>query len=1127
MHVHRSNRTEALVDVLGAVVARPVGGPAEPECIVVQGKGMERWLSMRLAQRFGVWANPRFPFPRKLIEDAIAAVLGPEGAPSACFEPEILMWAITALLPLHAGRPEFAPIRTYLTNDERGIKRIALAQRIADTFDQYVVYRPQMVIEWERGAGTDWQAVLWRALVARHGSTHIAARAAAFLRVAPTTAPNGFPRRVCVFGISTLPPLYVQLLAALSAQVEIHLFLLSPSREYWADIQSQREAIRAQARSGTSADTLHFVEGHPLLASLGRLGRDFQQVLEATGDYQETEADLYLDPGTGGMLATLQSDILRLVHRGRGDNQAALPLRRNDDSISVHACHSPMREVEALHDQLLAAFDADDTLEPRDVVVMSPAIDAYAPLIEAVFGGAPDPRVPYRIADRGVRATEEVADAFATLLTVLRGRMTATDVLDLLGMEAIRARFGIVGEDLDVLRTWITESGIRWGVDDADRAAADQPRRRENTWRFGLDRLLLGHAMGGDNRDLFHEVLPYEDIEGTAAELLGRLTDFCEALFTLRAELEGPHPLTSWRDALSSALERMVATTRQTADQHQRIRGALADLAARAERAGFGEAIDIDALRAQLELAMQRSASAHGFLAGGVTFCALVPMRTIPFRIVCLLGMNDDLFPRTQRPFGFDLMAQHPRPGDRSPREDDRYLFLEALSSARQRLIITYVGQSIRDNTEIPPSVVVSELLDALDDSFRIPGSGDTPRPSVATGAAEPGETLPLPFSPRAQGARHAASQPVREHVVVRHPLQPFSPRYFQPDSRLFSYASSYCDGAQTLVQPRRTPAPFLATPLPPPGEGAQTVELDNLVRFFEHPSRAFLQRRLQLYLGGDTPIVEDREPMEVDQLGAWEIGHDLLERCVRGEDLGTAFAAVRASGVLPVGVPGECVYADLRPPVELIGRRARELMTGGHCAPVEVHVQCGDFRITGVLHDLWPAGLIRHQFSRLGGRHELGVWIRHLVLNLLAPSTCKRTSYIVGRAANDDPAVVVRFGPVSDPAATLRELLHLYWIGQTYPLPLFPRTSRLYVEELLSGRPGDREALAIAAARRAYAAKPHTPVPADEEDVYVQQLFCGSDPFAATAGRSPASSFTAVARAVFAPLLAHREVIE
>ena len=1097
MHVHRSNRTERLVDVLADIVARPAGDAAAPECIVVQGKGMERWLSMQLAQRFGVWANPDFPFPRKLIERACVAVLGPAGAPSACFEPETLMWAIADLLPAYLARPAFAPLRTYLADDERGTKRIALAQRIADTFDQYVVYRPQMVLGWERGEGTDWQAVLWRALVARHDATHIAARAMAFLGAAPTAALTGFPARVSLFGISTLPPLYLQLLAALSARVELHLFVLSPSREYWADIRSQRDIIRALARREASADALHVIEGHPLLASLGRLGRDFQQVLEATGDYEETEVDLYHDPGTNSMLATLQSDILRLVHRGRDGDNPALSPRPDDDSISVHACHSPMREVEVLHDQLLALFDTDRTLEPRDVVVMSPAIDTYAPLIDAVFGGAVDqPRIPYRIADRSVRATEEVVDAFATLLTLLRGRMTATDVLDLLGIDAVRARFGITAEDLDVVRTWITQSGIRWGVDDAHREATEQPRMIENTWRFGLDRLLLGYAMTGEERTLFRNVLPYDDVEGTAAELLGCLVDFCEELFALRADLEQPRPLAAWRDALGGALDRMVASTHQTADQHQRLRAALDDLAARAEQAGFAAAVDLDVLRAQLDVAMQRSISSHGFLAGGVTFCALVPMRTIPFRVVCLLGMNDDAFPRAQRPFGFDLIAQRPLPGDRSPREDDRYLFLEALLSARQRLIITAVGQSIRDNTEIPPSVVVSELLDTLDESFR-------------------SDTAPL-----------------RAGLVVPHPLQPFSPRYFRKngDRRLFSYAAGYCDGARTLAQPRCVVLPFLTTPLPLPSDVAPAVMLDDLVRFFEHPSRAFLQRRVQLHLGADAPIVEDREPMELDNLAVWAVGHRLLERAVKGDDLAAAFAAVRARGALPLGVPGQCVYADLQPQVARIGRSAVELMKGGRCPPVEVDAPLGGNRITGFLRDVWRVGQVRYQFSRLGGRHELGVWVRHLVLNWLTPSSCSRDSFLVGRAATDEPAIVVHFRPVIDPAAILEELLHLYWLGQTLPLPLFPRASRAYAAALRSDADGGSQR-ARAAAHAAFEPKKHSPVPGDGEDVYVRQLFGNGDPIDAAFryfmdDSIEYPSFATVACTVFDPLLAHREVI-
>jgi len=256
-----------------------------------------------------------------------------------------------------------------------------------------------------------------------------------------------------------------------------------------------------------------------------------------------------------------------------------------------------------------------------------------------------------------------------------------------------------------------------------------------------------------------------------------------------------------------------------------------------------------------------------------------------------------------------------------------------------------------------------------------------------------------------------------------------------------------------------------------------------------------------------------------------------LLERSVRGDDLGTAFAAMRASGTLPLGIAGECVYADLRPDVDLIGGRARDLMTGEHCAPVEVDVRVGDCRILGTLRNLWRTGQVRYQFSRLGGRHELGIWIRHLVLNLIAPPSCAADSFVVGRAAGADPTVVVRFRPVTDSAALLQELIDLYRVGQMRPLPLFPRTSRAYAEALRSSDSNDAGRRALAVARTAFEPKKHSPVPSEGEDVYVHQLFGERDPldpafrcFADEVSLEP--SFAAVACTVFDPLLAHRGVI-
>ncbi len=1111
MFVHRSNRAEALVEVLADVVARPLANPWASECIAVQGRGMERWLSMQLARRLGVWANPSFPFPRHLVRRALRAVLDIDEDAGAGFEPDVLLWSVADLLAAHRERPEFAPINNYLAGDQRGLRRVQLAERIARTFDQYVVYRPRLVLDWESGRETHWQAVLWRALVARHGSNHVAALARSFLQALGRSdvALGDFPARVSLFGISTLPPLYLEMLAALAAHVELHLFLLSPSAEYWAEIRSRREILRRHLRrDSTVADldaTLRLEEANPLLASLGRLGRDFQQVIEGTADYQEPDDDLYLDPGTEDMLATLQADVLSLRHRRPGNSDApALPLAPGDDSIAIHACHSPMREVEVLRDQLLARFDTDPTLEPRHVVVMCPAIDAYAPFVDAVFGaGDHAAPIPYRIADRAVRATDDVVAAFLALLAVLRSRMTASEVLDLLALDPIRERFGFVAEDLDLVRGWVKDSGIRWGIDAAHRQAAEQPALAGNTWRFGLDRLLLGYAMPGEGRRLYRGVLPYDDVEGTTAEVLGRLVELCETLFAFQGALQTPRPLDVWRDDLGRLLQSMVASSNQTAHQHRQIHTALAALAENARAGGFTEAVDLDTVQMQLAAALEQSAPGRGFLSGGVTFCALVPMRSIPFRVVCLLGMNDADFPRTRRPPGFDLMAQKPMPGDRSSRDDDRYLFLEALLSARERLIVTYVGQSIRDNSEIPPSVAVSELLDVVEESFHL----SSPEPATAT---------------------------VRSRLVLHHPLQPFSPRYFGTgeDPRLFSYARNDCDGARALVG-ARAPAPaFLAAPLAPDPSAKREVALAALTRFFENPTRAFLQSRLALYLGTDVDTIDDREPLQLDGLEQWKLGTALLERAVHGESPGEALPELAASGALPPGTLGRCTFDALVPEVDALANAARARIRGGELAPLTVDAELEGTRITGALRHLWPAGQVQYQYSKLGRRHELGVWIRHLVVNWRRPAGYSRDSFLIGRSQQkEDGPVAIRFRPVDDAGPILAALLRLYWQGQDAPLLLFEHASRAYAETL---RAKKDEHAARHKARQQFLGGDYAW--GDIRDDYVRQVFGSADPVDPTfrfdvpsagaddtdEGRLP--GFAEIAVTVFTPLLEHRE---
>ena len=1085
LHVHRSNRAEVLVDSLTALVRQPLADPLAPEHVVVQGEGMERWLSMQLAERLGVWANPSFPFPRHFLAKVFLEVLGEAGTLDPVYEPETMLWSLADLLGRCESEPGFEQVQNFLAGEDRERKHLQLAERLARAFDEYVAYRPRMILDWE-GEQPHWQAVLWRRLVERHGRRHLAAVAADFAAALASgrTAAAGLSPRVSVFGVSTLAPLYLELFQVLARVSDVHFFLLAPSSEYWATIQSPSETRRAIERHGGAPEDAHADVGHPLLASLGRLGRDFLDRIVEAGDRED---DVFVEPGDRCVLHVLQSDLLHLRARGVsgtpefGDEPAAdpLPLDAGDRSIQVHSCHGAMREIEVLHDRLLDLFERHPTLEPREVVVLAPAIGTYAPYIDAVFGSRREPRVPYRIADRGARSTGDLVDAFLTTLEVLRGRLPAPAVLDLLGFAGIRARFQFDEDDVDRIHDWVAEAGIRWGADAAHREAEGQPTLNANTWRFGLDRLLLGYAIAGDGRTVFGEVLPCDGVEGSETAVLGRFADFCETLTSARTRVGQPRRVDEWEDLLIELLEGLIARDDETLHEHQRIRDAISAVAARAGAVGFEGAVDLASVGEQVEGELERGRSVHGFLGGGVTFCELVPMRSIPFRVVCLIGMNDCDFPRIRQRPGFDLIGAEPRPGDRSPRDDDRYLFLEAVLSARDHLVITYTGQSILDNTPIQPSVVVSELLDTLDRGFR-----------------------------RDDGRR------VSEQVVVRHPLQPFSPENFgaRGDARLFSYVESYCDGARALCATgERVPA-FVGERLRPP-ETAAAIDIDALARFFSNPARAFVQERLSLFLGGDVLELEDREPTELDHLEEWKIGDDLLRRRLRGDALEATLVPIRASGVLPPGAPGDVRHVDLSDKVEAIVRRGAP-PRAGELGLVEIDLP--ELDIAGAIRGVEADGWVRHTYSKLSTKYEVEHWIRHLALNAQGH---RLASTLAGRDG------AVRFSPREDAAALLRDLVALYRAGLVAPLPFFPEASHEFVQRTEDGCPIDE---AVLRARGIFVRDSYSGRPSESADVYAAQVYRGTDPISQRPGSAGSElSFTEVARRVLAPFRQAREPLK
>ena len=985
LRVYHSNRLDVLEALMEFIVERErLDDPFEPEMILVQSTGMAQWLQMTLSQKFGIAANIDFPLPASFIWDMFVRVL-PEIPKESAFNKQSMSWKLMTLLPQLLEREDFTLLRHYLTDDSDKRKLFQLSSKAADLFDQYLVYRPDWLAQWETGHLVEglgeaqaWQAPLWKALVEytdelgqpRWHRANLYQRFIETLESA-TTCPPGLPSRVFICGISALPPVYLQALQALGKHIEIHLLFTNPCRYYWGDIKDpaylaklltrqRRHSFEDRElplfRDSENAGQLFNSDGeqdvgNPLLASWGKLGRDYIYLLSDLESSQELDA--FVDVTPDNLLHNIQSDILELENRAvagvnieefsRSDNKR--PLDPLDSSITFHVCHSPQREVEVLHDRLLAMLEEDPTLTPRDIIVMVADIDSYSPFIQAVFGSAPADRyLPYAISDRRARQSHPVLEAFISLLSLPDSRFVSEDVLALLDVPVLAARFDITEEGLRYLRQWVNESGIRWGIDDDNVRELELPTTGQHTWRFGLTRMLLGYAMESAQGE-WQSVLPYDESSGLIAELVGHLASLLMQLNIWRRGLAQERPLEEWLPVCRDMLNAFFLPDAETEAAMTLIEQQWQAIISEGLGAQYGDAVPLSLLRDELALRLDQERISQRFLAGPVNICTLMPMRSIPFKVVCLLGMNDGVYPRQLAPLGFDLMSQKPKRGDRSRRDDDRYLFLEALISAQQKLYISYIGRSIQDNSERFPSVLVQELIDYIGQSHYLPGD----------------EALNCDESE----AR------VKAHLTCHHTRMPFDPQNYQPGN-LQSYAREWLPAAS---QAGKAHSEFVQ---PLPFTLPETVPLETLQRFWAHPVRAFFQMRLQVNFRTEDSEIPDTEPFILEGLSRYQINQQLLNVLVEQDDAERLFRRFRAAGDLPYGAFGEIFWETQCQEMQQLADRVIACRQPGQS--MEIDLACNGVQITGWLPQVQPDGLLRWRPSLLSVAQGMQLWLEHLV---------------------------------------------------------------------------------------------------------------------------------------------------
>ncbi len=1110
LSVHRAERADRLAEGLAETLAAPLEDPFVPDVVAVPTRGIERWLAQRLSTRLGtssgaadgVCANVEFPFPGRVIQGALAEATGLDPADDPWL-PERSVWPLLEVVDDCLSEPWLAALARHLEGARGGIdeppRRFGVVRHIADLFDRYGVHRPDMLRDWAAGRdGTagGWQPELWRRLRARIGTPSPAERLEwACQRIRREAAVLSLPPRLALFGLTRMPRSYLEVLAAIATGREVHLFVLHPSPSLWSAVAG--ELAQGPAISSRRHDRTARLPVNRLLASWGRDVRELQLVLARTGESTDQHHELRSENAPRTLLAAVQRDI-RTDRQPPGaplstEADSRPPLDPDDRSIQIHACHGRARQVEVLRDAVLHLLADDPTLEPRDVIVMCPDIETFAPLIQATFGsgsapadpggdaGGDDPteRLPdlrVRLADRALRQTNPVLGVVSQVLALADERATASQLLDLAAREPVRRRFGFDDDDLSRMQDWVAASGIRWGFDAPHREPFKLGTVSANTWRRGLDRMLVGVAMSEEERPVIGGVLALDDVESGAIDLAGRFAEFVDRVHAAVDALAHPQSVGEWTRAIADVADALTATGDRHSWQRRELQRLLDDVVTESV-AGGGEreaTLELADVRALLADRLRGRPTRANFRTGHLTVCTLVPMRSVPHRVVCILGLDDGEYPRRTRRDGDDLMLADPHVGDRDPRAEDRQMLLDALLAATERLIITYTGNDERTNVRRPPAVPVGELLDVIERTVR-----------CDSGSA-------------------------RDAVVIHHPLQAFDPRNFIAgklvDGKPWGFDPQALAGARALSGPRAPRGALLGAPLPPRSE--TVVELSALIRFVEHPTRALLRDRLGISVSSSFDEVQDAMPVELDALEEWGVGQRLLEGILAGADSRTCMQAEIARGALP---PGELA----RPPLAKIGAivdqvaDAARTFADGTPGSLDVSVSLpGGRMLAGTATGVCGDTIRSVSYSRVRPRDRLRAWVALLALTAARPDRAFE-SVVIGRArigvrwAN---VTVARIPPLADSqdSASRRQialgqlsvLLDLYDRGMRGPLPLACDTSAAYAEAVAAGEDGQ------AAARGAW----ETAFRYAKEDRQPEHLLVYGDaiPFARLLAESP-----------------------
>jgi len=966
--VYPSNKLEDLVQILPKLLSLSSENILQAQTIITESQGMEHWLKLQLAKQQGIYMNINFKMPSSYLWDIARSIDDNEDIPRhSPYQRDILSWRIDKII--HEAGDSLADIYRYCCDQNQHpapLKRFQFSSSLADIFEQYILYRQGLLFRWQNNEindGEQWQATIWQQLVQQDDYNPVKLQQHILQQLRNKKHQAKLPQQVIIFAINTLAPQILTFFETLAEFCHIHLLHLNPCAQFWGEIQSDKSKAKQLRHNNIQTwmkqdDTI----SNSLLANLGQQGKEFFNLILKTKHHEIGVFDLPDNNDTAeksSILLTLQNDILTLYNRTLTNKKQELAEFAHDNSIVINSCHSALREIQVLHDYLLSQFEQDPNLKPHDILVMCPCIEDYAPYINAVFqtsffsdNESYTSRLKCTLSDRSIKDADPLIAIFLDLLQLPDSRFEVSKILDYIRLPAMQQKFGFNDSELDTIVWWLDQASIHWGVNLQHKTTiADLENTSEMfTWQWGLQRLLLGFSYA-DQEVFVNDKLLLPHIEGQEIVLLGRLMQLIEQLQYHRKKLNKARNIEDWHQYLfDEFIDQFFSFKEADKVSLLMLKNALQTMKENVKSAQYDEEIKLEVIRCYLQQQFSLTDNNNRFLAGQISFCSMIPMRSIPFKIIAILGLNDGVFPRQEHGYSYGLLKQHPpQEGDRSRRGDDRYLFLEAILSAREKFYLSYQGRDEKKNTPRQSSLILKEFIAYLQQGF---------------------------------GWRNDD----KNSQIIQHPLHPFNALCYQGtnpsfDKRWFRFIQAGTSRNNLISFP------------PIESEGL-LIQANDMIKFFTHPLKVFAQHSLALYFEDNSLLLEDKEPFASNALTDYQIRFEISQKQIKNEKTTEVFNRYLHSGQL---ADSALVEDELLNMQEALSPFASSVKAKGSFNTCYVELKLNSITLTAELPLLAQNNKLVAQNKKLENnttemffwrpssrkaKDDLQLWLMHLIAN-------------------------------------------------------------------------------------------------------------------------------------------------